>query len=87
MLSLPRGGTKRCCDPLCHAVCAALVQERSEIVRLCTRMQLSATASSVPGEVIVTVPPFRTDILHECDVVGTWERPSAAPRWFTHAKV
>ena len=47
------------------------VQEPRQIVGLCNRMQLNAVLSDRGDAVVVTVPPNRTDILHECDIVGT----------------
>jgi phenylalanyl-tRNA synthetase beta subunit len=56
---------------LCILCMGCVAQGRDEVVRLCDRMQLSAEAGERGDEIIVTVPPFRTDILHECDVIGT----------------
>ncbi len=46
------------------------MQTAAQIVGYCNRMQLSATAGTAGDTVEVIVPPTRTDILHECDIVG-----------------
>jgi len=43
--------------------------EPATIVACCDRMQLKAVGSARGDIVTVTVPPMRSDVLHECDVV------------------
>lgn len=50
--------------------CTGLSLSASEIAELLRRMTLEATASKTnPDEILVQVPAWRPDILHECDIM------------------
>lgn len=46
--------------------------EPSVIVSCLNRMQLKGVSSARGDTVTVSVPPMRSDVLHECDVVGAF---------------
>ena len=49
--------------------CTGLSLPSSQIITLLNQMSLSATATAIPDELTVEVPPTRPDILHECDIM------------------
>jgi len=52
--------------------CTGLNLDAKQTASLLSRMALSAEASPSGDSVHVEIPPSRTDILHDCDVMEVW---------------
>ena len=57
--------------------CTGLQLTAEQIASLLSRMALTAQASPSGDSVHVEVPPSRSDILHDCDVMEVW--PTLSP--------
>ena len=58
--------------------CTGLQLTAEQIAGLLSRMALTAQASPGGDSVHVEVPPSRSDILHDCDIMEVWPAPSPA---------
>ena len=58
--------------------CTGLQLTAEQIAGLLSRMALTAQAAPSGDAVHVEVPPSRSDILHDCDVMEVWPAPSPA---------
>ena len=56
--------------------CTGLQLTAEQVAGLLSRMALTAQASPSGDSVHVEVPPSRSDILHDCDVMEVWPAPS-----------